>query len=116
MTVYEYVDLSASYHGIAVAALMGYFTVLSAYLVVAYSVGAALNRSQVIAITGLFLVMAAFMTLGTVLYFGAAREYRILSGEYLPPVSAAPIALFLLGLGILSGLKFMWDIRHPKTE
>ena len=116
MATYEFIDISASYHGNAISALMGYFTVLTAYFVVAYSVDASLNRKQVIAVTGLYFVMAAFLMWGTVTYFAAAREYQILSGQYAPPVSPVPIAIVALGLGILSGLQFMWDIRHPKTE
>ena len=116
MTAYEYADLSATYHGIALSSMMGYFTVLTAYFVAAYTAGAALNRSQVIAVNALFLVMAGLMTWGTVTYLVAARLHRVLSGEYVPPIAPAPFAAAIFGLGILMGLKFMWDIRHPKTE
>lgn len=70
MTEYELNDLGATYSDIAISALMGYFTVLSAYFIVAYAVGSALKRSQVIAVTGLFLVMALFMTWGRLVTFG----------------------------------------------
>ena len=116
MTEYEMLDLSAAFADTAISALMGYFTVLSAYFVVAYVVGSALNRSQVIAVTGLFLVMACFMTWGSVSYFSQSYEYRVLAGAYIPPVAAYKIAIPLLMIGILSGLKFMWDVRHPKKE
>ena len=116
MTEYELDDLGATYSDIAISALMGYFTVLSAYFIVAYAVGSALKRSQVIAVTGLFLVMALFMTWGAVSYFWNSYNLRELAGSYVPPVAGWAIVLPLLLIGILSGLKFMWDVRHSKTE
>lgn len=116
MTQYEYIDLAASYHDIAISTLMGYFTVLSAYFIAAYTVGAALTRNQTIAVTGLFLVMEMFLIWGTVNYFRVGREYRVLAGEEVVSIPPHHLALVLLGIGVLSGLKFMWDIRHPKTE
>ena len=74
MTTYEMIDISASYHGIALSAMMGYFTVVTAYFAAAYTVGASLNRSQVIAVNALFLVMSLLMTWGTVIYFMAAAR------------------------------------------
>ena len=114
MTEYELLDLSAAYADTAVSALMGYFTVLSAYFIVAYVVGISLNRGQVIAVTGLFLIMALFMTWGSVSYFFESYRYRLLAGAYTPPIAAWQIGLPLLLVGLISGIKFMWDIRHPK--
>jgi hypothetical protein len=116
MTPYEYLDVSSNYASIAVSLVMGYFSVLSAYFVVAYLVGGSLNRSQVIAVTGLFLVMGLFMMWGCASYMYASREYRALAGEWTPPVGPVSILVPLLLLGLISGLKFMWDVRHPKTE
>ena len=117
MTAYEYLDLAASYHDTAISALMGYFTVLTAYFVVAYAAGAAMKRDQVLAATGLFLVVASFLTWGVVGYWHAARELSLL-GDF-PFVSRVPahmIALPMLTIGIFSGLKFMWDVRRSKAE
>jgi hypothetical protein len=116
MTEYELMDLSTAYADTAISALMGYFTVLSAYFIVAYIVGSDLNRSQVIAVTGLFLVMAFFMVWGTSAYFLQSYEYRVLAGAFTAPVAAHTVAIPLLIIGVFSGLKFMWDVRHPKTE
>jgi hypothetical protein len=116
MTEYELMDLAAAFSDIAVSALMGYFTVLSAYFIVAYAVGSSLSRSQVIAVTGLFLVMALFMTWGTTAYFFETHRLRVLAGAYKQPVAAYTVAFPLLIIGVLSGLKFMWDVRHPKAE
>jgi len=116
MTEYELMDLSASFADTAVSALMGYCTVLTAYFIVAYAVGASLNRSQVIAVTGLFLVMALFMIWGTVAYFYTSYSYRLLAGRYFSPFPPYAVASPLLLLGVVAGLKFMWDVRHPKKE
>jgi hypothetical protein len=116
MTEYELMDLSSAFADTGISALMGYFTVLSAYFIVAYIVGISLNRGQVIAINGLFLVMALFMTWGCISYFFQSYHYRLLAGAYTPPIAAYQIGLPLLLVGVVSGLKFMWDVRHPKTE
>jgi len=116
MTPYEYVDLAASYQDLAVSTLMGYFSVLTAYFIAAYAIGTAMTRDQVLAVTGLFLIMQLFMTWGTYSFFRTGREFRELAGEYVPTVDPGWIAVPLLTIGVLSGLKFMWDIRHPKTE
>ena len=118
MTEYELMDLAAAYSDSAISALMGYFTVLSAYFIVAYVAGHALSRSQVVAVSGLFLVMALFMIWGSTSYFYLSYNYRILAGgggiEH--SVAAWKVVLPLLLIGLVSGLKFMWDVRHPKTE
>jgi hypothetical protein len=116
MTEYEYLDLAGTYGGLGVSALMGYFSVLSAYFIVAYVVGSFMTRAQVRAVTGLYLGMQLFLAWGTVTYFWGARGFRELSGEYQPPVAPHLIALPLLVIGVIAGLKFMRDVRHPKTE
>ena len=116
MTEYEFMDLSAAFADTAISALMGYFTVLSAYFIVAYIVGPSLNRGQIIAVNGLFLVMAFFMTWGAGSYFYQSYTYRVLAGAYTPPAAAYTVAIPLLIIGVFLGLKFMWDVRHPKAE
>jgi hypothetical protein len=116
MTPYEYLDVATSYSELANSSLMGYFSVLCAYFIAAYAVGASMTRNQVTAVTGLFLVMQLFMTWGAGSFFYAARVYRGLAGEWTPTVGPHYIAIPLLVLGVISGLKFMWDIRHTKTE
>lgn len=116
MTPYEYLDVSASYASIAIGIVMGYFSVLSAYFVVAYLVGNSLHKDQMLAITGMFLVMSLFLTWGCASYMYGSREYRVLAGEWTPPVGPHSIVVPLLFIGIISGLKFMWDVRHAKNE
>ena len=116
MTEYELLDLSVAFADAGIASLMAYFTILSAYFIVAYVVGSSLNRSQVVTVTGLFLVMALFMIWGTGSYMFETYNYRVLAGAYTPTVPAYIIAIPLLIIGVFSGLKFMWDVRHPKAE
>ena len=116
MTEYELMDLSANFAATGISAVMGFFTVLSAYFIVAYIVGASLDRGQVIAVSGLFLVMALVMTWGSTSYLFESYNYRVLAGAYTPPVAAYQATLPLLLICAVSGLKFMWDVRHPKQE
>jgi hypothetical protein len=117
MTEYELLDAAGTYFGLGSSTLMGYFSVLTAYFISAYVVGSNLSRQQVIAITGLYLTMQIFMTWGAVGYFAGARalvDLSELAGQR-PPIKPHIFILPLLVLGIFSGLKFMWDVRHPKT-
>jgi hypothetical protein len=121
MTQYELIDAAGTFHGLASNSLMAYFSVLSAYLIVAYFVGSSLTRQQVLAITGLYLTVQLFTTWGTFNYFSAGRIFITMANmdeRYLrpPPVHPSYIAAVLFIIGIFAGLKFMWDIRHPKTE
>ena len=116
MTEYEFMDLSVAYADTAISALMGYFTVLSTYFIVAYAVGSSLNRSQVTAVNGLFLVMALFLTWGGTSYLYVSHDYRMLAGGLDPGLAGWKVVLPLFLIGVVSGLKFMWDIRHPKPD
>lgn len=118
MTEYEMLDLVGTFQGMANAAIMSYLTIFTAYCVVAYIVGPQLTRSQVILTTGLFLIMELFMTWGTWTYFRGSRllmeQVAGPAGELVPPVKPHQVITPLLLVGIIAGLKFMWDVRHPK--
>ena len=101
-----------------------FISVLSAYLVVAYTVGASLTRYQVTFISILFLLM---MSLGV---FAQLRNIQMmsewgyqviaLSGKESVPAAQAEIAKWLfiamrIALSI-GALVFMWQVRHPKSE
>ena len=107
-----------------IQALMLYLTVSSGYLIVAYLAGAQLTRSQTLFVSALFLVFAFYALWGVAQYWASGDEARLALEElgadmielnYLglnPVVIALPMGV----LGILGSLKFMWDVRHPKTE
>jgi hypothetical protein len=121
MTEYELFDAVGTFHGLAISTLMAYFSILSAYLLVGYLTGPNLSRQQTILITGLYLVMQLFMVWGAVSYFRLGAHFAeqagsMPSGIIVSFVKPHQIALFLLIFGVIAGLKFMWDVRHPKTE
>jgi hypothetical protein len=97
-------------------------TALSAYLVTAYILGAKLTRSQTTIINTCFVVFSA-------LGIFAVRGSGMRCLEFVAEVQAInPERGFALTsevlwvifsamlLGIFVCLKFMWDIRHPKTD
>ena len=121
MTEYELIDAVGTFHGLAISTLMAYFSVLSAYLLVGYLLGPNLSRQQTILITGLYLVMQLFMVWGAVSYFLLARLFMEQAGSVPPGIIVSfvkphQIVFFLLTIGVIAGLKFMWDVRHPETE
>jgi hypothetical protein len=125
MTEYEMMDLIGTFQTLAVTEIMAYFTVLSAYCIVAFMVGPKLSRAQVIMITGLYLIMSLFLVWATGSHLMGARslvenvtmiagnDFRSVIVTYLKPHQ---VVIPLLLIGVVSGLKFMWDVRHPKTE
>ncbi len=117
MTEYELMDVAGTYHGLGVSSLMGYFTVFVSFLVAAYVVGPKMTRQQVIVVTGLFLVMQFFMIWGTAGFFYYARGYvdQAIDNNVMGIFKPHHLALPLLIFGVFAGLKFMWDVRHPKT-
>ena len=119
MTQYEIIDAVGTFQGLAQSGLMNYFSILSAYLVVAYFAGTNLSRHQAVIITGLYLVMQLFVTWGIFTFFIATRilaETINAAGWQPPPIKPIYVVGPLLVFGIIAGLKFMWDVRHPKTQ
>jgi hypothetical protein len=122
MTEYELVDVLISYNTAALSAMALYLTTVSSYLIVAYLAGKNLATSQVVIISVLFIVFGllfgyaafAYMRRGLLM----ADELRTMNpGEF---VGISPWIVFLatgvLFAGILASLRFMWEIRHPKSE
>ena len=90
-------------------------TAVSGYLLVAYLLGSQLNRVQVLTFTVLFVFFTVFNTLGTYGGLQAAHEFGSSYGAGRVPPYPAPVSAVLMLLGIFSALKFMWDVRHPKS-
>jgi hypothetical protein len=77
-----------------------------------------MTQQQTIVTTGLFIIAALFTTWGTTGYFKQARDL-VDQAEFeraIPFLKPHLVALPLLAMGIFAGLKFMWDIRHPKPK
>ena len=109
----------------SIAFFMGFVTVLSAYLIVAYVAGKDLLRSQVIIINLLFVAVAAMTCFGNVVTSRNSIQAHYLGSLHVKEMTPLPEALiYLFPLSILvvdvclvlASLKFMWDIRHPKPE
>jgi hypothetical protein len=106
-----------------------YMTVMFAYVVTAYFVGEKLTFTQVFLVSGLFIFGACASTGATVISLARAAGY-IAAAKAIPESTyQAPFwwayedsnfwVYFLLttcSVGVILGLFFMWNVRHPKTE
>jgi len=122
MTEAELIESSMALSEMASNAVTLYLTTVSAYLLVAYFVGASLDRLQTFIISVLFIVfslsfVAAIQTnLGNMVSIG--NELEEIRPDWIRYASA-PFNLVLLVVdtcGVLVSLLFMWNIRHPKPE
>jgi len=122
VTEYELIDLIFSAVNGAATVNVFIFTIISAYLVMAWLVGDKLTTAQVTMMNLLYLCTAPMMIWGWLGRYLAALELQnallmlnpeVPSGISLYVIIGAPTVWSLLILG--SG-KFMWDIRHPKKE
>ncbi len=125
MTEYEYRDLFFTLVERSETAGLAFLTVVSGYLIVAYLVGADLKRGQAALISALFVGYSTAQILAQLSQIDSLMRFSVTTAELFPnaPISTSP-ALIQLGyawpflelLAMLASLKFMWDIRHPKTE
>ena len=99
-----------------------YFSVLSGYLVVSYLIGNKLTTLQSTLISGLFVIFGILCVIGTVAYLGRAafllqftdETYRSPLSDLIPYTPLITAAILLIG--VVACLKFMLDLRHPKSE
>ena len=121
MTAYELIDIGQSQLALNVAHVSLWLAVLSGYLVIAYTVGAKLTRTQVVVfnlnylIWSIFLGVASGNTLQQALT-NTSRGWEML--DEASPVMPWTMAFFyLIGVMlIVSAVCFMWSVRHPKVE
>ena len=114
-------ELVVEFNVAGMTAMTLYLTVVSGYLLVAYMIGDKLTRLQCAIVTGLFLWFSVFITMGTMGYFGRAHQLSSLFSDFTPSglkmdtwvIWSSSVLEFI---GIFAALKFMWDVRHPKTE
>ena len=120
MTQYETADLLTNLvnGGTPVLALL--ITIITAYLVVAWSVGRQLTKSQVTLINVVFLVFGPLLILGWARRFQIAlrlqEELRLMDAGIVGAISPSLITgvAFAFLFLIMACIKFMWDVRHPK--
>jgi len=121
MTEYELADLMGSVSGDSLVFIPLVISLVSGYLVVAWLIGSKLTKSQLYLINSLFLGMNLLLGSAWVTRVQVALSYQSelleinperagLVGPWLIP------AVFILAIsGITACLKFMWDVRHPRT-
>ncbi|WOJ93812.1 hypothetical protein R0135_01265 [Congregibacter variabilis] len=122
MTEAALIESLAMYQGLFMGWLSLYFTALTAYLVTAYIAGSKLTTVQTAFISAGFLVLTSLFALGAygtgihVVVF--ADEMKALNASRKSAASFPVIytTIVLLICGILGSPKFMWDVRHPRTE
>lgn len=99
-----------------------YVTMLVAYLVTAYFVGNRLAVQQAMIISVLFVTAAIVMTWGSFAFLSRAipvanaLETMHTDRIYGAQPAVRNITVAIMGFGILACLKFMWDVRHFRTE
>ncbi len=122
MTEYELRDLLTATSLASMDVFAYYLTILGSYLVATYLTGRRLSAIQAITISVLFVFGAYTTAYSSFAYMARAVELAD-SLELLHPdatYGAQPFAQRVLFgiqiLGIIACLKFMWDVRHSKTE
>ena len=105
---------------IALIAIM--LSILSAYLVVAYMAGNKMTHSQAVIVSSLFVLVSIFLLWGSFVLVQRAIEMATLAIDMStqrtlgPTPNVARAIVIIFGICSLASLKFMWDVRHPKTE
>ncbi len=98
-------------------------TLVSGYLVVAFVAGYRLTFQQIVIVNTIYLSMTILVLYGTVAMVGKAHGFEVIAYSmagkefdgFIPRGDIANSIAAIFGLAILASLKFMWDIRHPKT-
>ena len=115
MNPFEFAEAFAALLDTALASWTLYFTAISGYLVVGYLVGQKLTRSQLVIISGLFVVISLIMAFtGFALTERAIQLEVEAEGERDVLDSAGYFMLVAQFLGIIAALKFMIDVRKNK--
>jgi hypothetical protein len=121
MTEHELLDIFTTTQALMHDWATTYFSIVTAYLVAAYAIGARLTRSQVFIASASFFIFSAMCAWGAI---GTGLRMLELKSEilmlnptrgFLFCVPALAITSGLLAAGIFIGLKFMWDVRHART-
>ena len=124
MTVYETSDLLNGVISNQLAGQALFITIISAYLVVAYTVGDKLTKYQVSFINITFILFALTGLRGGVALIELIYEYSALKADLLQTGesmdTAGALALWMIAavrvMLVLGSLVFMWQVRHPKPE
>ena len=125
MTEYEIMDLAETINGNSITATGVYFSILTAYLLVAYFAGDKLTKYQVAFINLVFIFynLVAAINLFSMVRVRLDLSERLLemSGEarlFSHEAGIVIISVFVLMrlMLVLGALVFMWQVRHPKAD
>ena len=128
MNEYQLVDAMASLQSNLIQGQSVTITMLSAYMVVAYAVGAKLTSFQCVFVSLMFLVFGLFAALGQIsnlnemYYYGSQlgelrkEGYSGADGDSAAEELARWVFVIIRVLLFGGALYFMWSVRHPKTE
>ena len=122
MTEYELLDLMFNAINGATAVIGIIVTIISGYLIVAWTVGEKLTRAQVTMLNLLFLCTAPMMIWGWLGRYLVAWDLQNILLELNPQITERVSMYVIIGspfvssMLIIGSLKFMWDIRHPKAK
>jgi len=125
MTEYELLDVMETINGNSITATGVYFSILTAYLLVAYIAGNQLTKYQVMFINVVFIFynLIASMNLAMMIRtrMGLSERLIEMSGEtkvVSDEVGIVLISVFILMriMLVVGAMGFMWQVRHPKTE
>lgn len=123
MTEYEILDLLANESAQSATQFTLYLSVLFAYLVTAYFVGARLTVTQVFILSSLYIFVNAAQSWGMHLTMSRVEELLNKKAEISPLTEweqgyagYGNIWAIAMAIGVLASLYFMWGVRHPKKE
>ena len=122
MSPYEMAELAQSAFGNSLSAYGIFLSLVTAYLATAYLVGKKLTGTQVGILTALFVIVASLVGFSVAAYTNAGTEMIIRAfpesrGELLAPKPwLTPVIMMVNVFTVTVCLKFMWDVRHPKTS
>jgi hypothetical protein len=114
----ELMEIGQALWGNSISVIAIYLTVLSGYLIVAYTAGAAMNSSQIRIINILYIGLSIFLLFGTVAFAINASEVDSLAfamttqRKIVPTPYFAYVISFFLIFCHLASLKFMKDLRR----
>jgi hypothetical protein len=122
MTEFELIEAMLGYQDAGVRDMMNFVSVLFAYLVCGYLVGAKLTRLQLYIVNGLFTAFSLAAALGTYVSLNRSfdlitrliREFPSDGGPVLaapPPAEGASVALLFIVVAYVAGVVFMGSAR-----
>ncbi len=128
MTEYELVEIMAALQSNLIQAQAVTITMLTAYMVVAYTVGQKLTTFQCTFVSIMFLVFGLFGAIGQIsnlneMYYYGGQLGELREGQFFSvdaDSAAEEVARWVFGairlLLFAGALYFMWSVRHPSKE